>query len=83
MKASLENQVSHCISKRKVAVLMRNAMLYYGAIVLGIIAIVVGVLYQANILLGYHPSRSYVSFAIGAILLIVGIAGVFVMRPKR
>ena len=62
---------------------MRNATLYYGAIVLGIIAIVVGVLYQANIILGYHPSRSYLAFAIGAILLIVGIVGVFYVRSKE
>ena len=62
---------------------MRNATLYYGAIVLGIIAIVVGVLYQANIILGYHPSRSYLAFAIGAILLIAGIVGVFYIRSKE
>ena len=62
---------------------MRNATLYYGAIVLGIIAIVVGVLYQANIILGYHPSRSYLAFGIGAILLIVGIVGVFYIRSKE
>ncbi len=62
---------------------MRNATLYYGAIVLGIIAVVVGVLYQANIILGYHPSRSYFAFGIGAILLIVGIVGVFYIRSKE
>lgn len=61
---------------------MRNTTLYYGAIALGVIAIIVGVLYMANIILGYHPSRAYIAFGIGVILLIIGIVGAFVARPK-
>ncbi len=33
-------------------------------------------------LLGYHPTRAYVAIAVGAILLIIGIAGMVVSRPK-
>jgi len=50
--------------------------------VLGVLALVVGVFYLANILLGYHPTRAYVAIAVGAILLIIGIAGMVVSRPK-
>ena len=61
---------------------MKNTQLYIGAIVLGVLALVVGALYLANILLGYHPTRAYVAIAVGAILLIIGIAGMVVSRPK-
>ncbi len=61
---------------------MRNPMVYYGAIVLGIIILIGGVFYEANIILGYHPTRGYVAIAIGAILVIGGIIGAFVSRPS-
>ena len=60
---------------------MRNPIVYYGAIVLGIIALIVGVFYEANIILAFHPTRGYVAIAIGAILVIGGIIGAFVTRP--
>jgi len=61
---------------------MKNLQLYVGAIVLGVLALIVGVFYLANILLGYHPTRAYVAIVVGAILLIIGIAGMVVSRPK-
>ncbi len=61
---------------------MKNLQLYIGAIVLGVLALIVGVFYLVNILLGYHPTRAYVAIAVGAILLIIGIAGMVVSRPK-
>jgi uncharacterized membrane protein HdeD (DUF308 family) len=61
---------------------MKNLQLYVSAIVLGVLALVVGVFYLANILIGYHPTRAYVAIAVGAILLIIGIAGMVVSRPK-
>ena len=64
------------------AIIMKNLQLYVGAIVLGVLALIVGVFYLANILLGYHPTRAYVAIAVGAILLIIGIAGMVVSRPK-
>lgn len=48
---------------------------------LGIIALIVGVLYVANIVLGYHPTRGYVALAVGAILVIIGIVG-FATRSR-
>ncbi len=61
---------------------MKNLQLYVSAIVLGVLALIVGVFYLANILIGYHPTRAYVAIAVGAILLIIGIAGMVVSRPK-
>ena len=61
---------------------MKNTQLYRGAIVLGVLALVVGALYLANILLGYHPTRASIAFGVGAILLLIGIVGMVVSRPK-
>jgi uncharacterized membrane protein HdeD (DUF308 family) len=60
---------------------MRNIQLYIGAIVLGVLALVAGVLYLTNLLLGYHPARAYIAFGVGVILLLIGIVGM-VVRPK-
>ncbi len=60
---------------------MRNPQLYIGAIVLGVIALVVGVLYQIQIL-GVHPARAEGAFVVGAILLLIGIVGLVAMRPR-
>ena len=60
---------------------MRNASLYGVIIVIGIIALVVGVLYQVQAL-GYHPTRAIAGIAIGVILLIIGIAGMVVARNR-
>lgn len=61
---------------------MKNLQLYIGAIVLGVLAVIVGVLYVANVVLGYHPTRGYVAIGVGAILVIIGIAGMVASRPK-
>ncbi len=61
---------------------MKNTQLSISAIVLGVLALVVGALYLANILLGYHPTRAYIAFGVGAILLLIGIVGMVVSRPK-
>ncbi|HCF84219.1 MAG TPA: hypothetical protein DEV72_03335 [Ktedonobacter sp.] len=61
---------------------MRNTTLYYGAIVLGVIALIVGVFYLNNIIVGFHPTRAYIAFGIGVVLLIIGIVGAVVARPK-
>jgi uncharacterized membrane protein HdeD (DUF308 family) len=62
---------------------MRNTQLYIGAIVLGVLALIVGVMFIANILLGYHPTRAYIAFGVGIILLIVGIIGMVSTRSRR
>ena len=50
-------------------------------IVIGIIALVVGVLYQVQAL-GYHPTRAIAGIAAGVILLIIGLAGMLVARGR-
>jgi uncharacterized membrane protein HdeD (DUF308 family) len=62
---------------------MRNSTLYVVIIVIGIIALVAGVLYQVQALgLGYHPTRAIAGIAAGVILLIIGIAGMLVTRGR-
>lgn len=60
---------------------MRSNQLYIGVIVLGVLALILGVLYLANIL-GYHPTRAYVALGAGVILVIIGIVGMMVSRPR-
>lgn len=59
-----------------------NVAVYYGAIVIGILAFVVGFLYNANMVLGFHPTRAYVAWAIGAVLIIIGIVGIVMARRR-
>jgi hypothetical protein len=61
---------------------MRNSQLYIGAIAIGVIALIVGILYVANIALGYHPTRGYIVLAVGVILLIIGIVGMVNTRSR-
>ena len=60
---------------------MRNSTLYIAIIVIGIIALIIGILYQVQAL-GYHPTRAIAGIAIGVILLIIGIAGMMVTRNR-
>ena len=60
---------------------MRNATRYVAIIVIGIIALVVGVLFQVQVL-GYYPTRAIVLMSVGVILLISGIAGMMVTRNR-
>ena len=60
---------------------MRNSTRYVAIIVIGSIALVVGVLFQKQVL-GYHPTRAIVVIAVGVILLIFGIAGMMVTRNR-
>jgi uncharacterized membrane protein HdeD (DUF308 family) len=60
---------------------MKNSRLYIGAIVLGVLALVVGLLFLAN-LFGTHHTLPYIALAVGAVLIIVGVVGMVVMRRK-
>lgn len=60
---------------------MKNPLLYIGAIVLGMLILIVGILYVTSTL-GYHPTRAYAALAVGAVLVIIGIVGMIVMRPR-
>lgn len=60
---------------------MNNSLLSIGAIVLGVLALVVGVLYLTNTL-GYHPTRAYVALGVGAILVVIGIVWMAMTRRR-
>lgn len=57
--------------------------LFILALVLGVVAIIGGIFYLANIMLGYHPTRGYVALGAGIVLLIVGVAGFVMGRRGR
>jgi hypothetical protein len=61
---------------------VRNPQLYIGAIVIGVVALIIGLLWVANIALGYHPTRGYIALALGVILLIIGIVGMVTTRSR-
>ena len=60
---------------------MRNSTRYVAIMVIGLIALILGVLFQEQVL-GYHPTRALVVMAVGVILLIVGSAGMIVTRNR-
>jgi uncharacterized membrane protein HdeD (DUF308 family) len=60
---------------------MKNSQLYIGAIVLGVLALVVGLLFLAN-LFGTHHTLPYIALVVGAVLIIVGVVGMVVMKRK-
>jgi uncharacterized membrane protein YsdA (DUF1294 family) len=60
---------------------MNNPAIYIGAIVLGVIGIILGVLYEAHTL-GYHPFRAIVALVVGVILVIIGIVGMVMTRRQ-
>ncbi len=60
---------------------MRSNQLYIGAIVIGVLALILGVLYLVNIL-GYHPTRAYVALGAGVILIIIGVVGMMMSRSR-
>lgn len=62
---------------------MRNTWIFALALILGLLALVGGVFYDANILLGFHPARALAAFVVGAILLIVGFVGFIRGRRRR
>jgi hypothetical protein len=60
---------------------MKNSMLYVGVIVVGVIALVIGVLYLANVF-GDHPARAYAALGAGVVLLLIGIGGMVMSRTR-
>jgi len=58
-----------------------NYQLYIGAIVLGVLALIVGVLYLVNVF-GYHPTRAYIALGVGVILVVIGVVGMVVRKPR-
>jgi uncharacterized membrane protein HdeD (DUF308 family) len=60
---------------------MKNPVIYYAAIALGVIALIVGILYTAHVI-GAHPARGYAGLGVGIVLIIIGIVGMVVAKPK-
>jgi len=58
---------------------MKNPVIFYAAIVIGLVALAVGIYYQIG---GAHPARAVAGIAVGAILVVVGIVGLFMARSK-
>ncbi len=58
---------------------MKNPVIFYAAIVIGIVALALGIYYQIG---GAHQLRAIVGLAVGAVLLVVGIVGMFMARSK-
>ena len=61
---------------------MKNPVLYYGVIALGVIALAVGIIYLTGSL-GAHPTRGIVALVVGVILLIAGVVGIFMSRTSN
>ena len=58
---------------------MKNPGIFYAAIVIGIVVLAVGIYYQVG---GAHPARAIAGLAIGAVLLVVGVVGLFMARSN-
>ena len=58
---------------------MKNPAIFYAAIVIGIVALAIGIYYQVG---GGHPARAIAGLAVGAVLLIAGVVGMFMGRSK-
>jgi hypothetical protein len=58
---------------------MKNAAIFYAVIALGVIGLAAGVYFLVG---GAHPARAYAGLGIGAVLLIGGVVGMFMARPK-
>jgi hypothetical protein len=61
---------------------MKNPVLYYGVIALGVIALAVGIVYLTGSL-GPHQIRGIVGLVVGVILLIAAVAGIFMARTSN
>ena len=60
---------------------MKNPVVFYVVIALGVIALAAGVYYLSGAA-GAHPTRAYAGIGVGAVLLIAGVAGMFMARSK-
>ena len=62
---------------------MKNPMVYYGVIALGVIALAAGAyLFATATKASPHHISSYAALAAGVVLLVAGIVGMIVMKPK-
>ena len=62
---------------------MKNPAIFYGVIALGVIALAVGIYLMTSATPGNpHHITKYAALGIGIILLIGGVVGMFMGRPK-
>jgi hypothetical protein len=62
---------------------MKNSMVYYGVIALGVIALAAGAyLFATATPASPHHLSRYAAVAAGVVLLIAGVVGMVVMKPK-
>ena len=61
---------------------MQTSQLYTGAIGLGVIVLIIGILLVAGIF-GTHHTLPYIVLVVGAILVIIGIVGMATTRRRR
>jgi hypothetical protein len=62
---------------------MKNPMVYYGILAIGVVALAAGVyLYVTATAAAPHHLSAPGAVAVGAILLIAGVVGMVVMKPK-
>jgi hypothetical protein len=58
---------------------MKNPVVFYAIIAIGVIGLAAGLYFMVG---GGHPLRAYVGLGVGALLVIAGIVGIFMARPK-
>jgi FtsH-binding integral membrane protein len=62
---------------------MKNSMVYYGVIALGVIALAAGAyLFATATPASPHHLSRYAAVAAGVVLLIAGVVGMVVMKPR-
>lgn len=61
---------------------MKHPRLNQGTIWLGVLVFIVGLLYQFNLLLGYHPARATIAIILGATLVVIGLVGQILGRAR-
>lgn len=62
--------------------MLKNPIIFYAVIALGVIGLAAGVYYQFIDTAHHHTLRAPVGLAGGAVLLIIGIVGLFMTRSK-
>lgn len=58
---------------------MKNPVIFYAAIALGVIALALGVYFLAG---SHHPARAIAGLVAGVVLLIAGVVGMFMTRSS-
>lgn len=61
---------------------MKHPRLNQGAIWLGGVIFIVGLLYQFNLFLGSHPARATIAIIVGATLMVIGLVGQILGRAR-